>query len=67
MADCTQELFGALANPGLLAGMIMNTGKGINDLGDFEGCEANSQLHYATFQLQGQGFAAYLGTCVPKN
>ena len=41
----------SINNPTVISGMIMNTGKYINDLGDYEGCEATKGLHYATILL----------------
>lgn len=41
--------------------LTSNLGKYMNDLGDYEGCENISGLHYATIQIKVQAFSSYIG------
>ena len=64
-ADWTGVLMNSMNDPTLLSGIILNSGKGINDLGDYDSCEKNDNLHHAVFQIKGGFFAAYIGLWVP--
>eukprot|EP00345_Euplotes_harpa_P018039 CAMPEP_0168338024 /NCGR_PEP_ID=MMETSP0213-20121227/12562_1 /TAXON_ID=151035 /ORGANISM="Euplotes harpa, Strain FSP1.4" /LENGTH=34 /DNA_ID= /DNA_START= /DNA_END= /DNA_ORIENTATION= len=34
-----------------MAGIILNSGKYINDLGDYDGCNNVPNLHYGSFKI----------------
>ncbi|CAI2360959.1 unnamed protein product [Moneuplotes crassus] len=61
-SQCFSEV---LANPELLLPMIMATGKGLNDMGDFDACNMNPSTEYALIYIPEQPF--FLGTCVPAS
>lgn len=49
--------------------MIMNTGKGINDLGNVDACEMNELVHYGVMKVvidAAQPVNIFLGICIPK-
>ena len=55
----TDALQRSLKDTSLISGIIMNTGKGFNDLGDYEGCENVNGLVYVSLRIQVKQNAAY--------
>lgn len=64
-SKCTSAIMAAMNDTLLSASMIINSGKGINDLGDVDACEATEGLHYGNFRLVSSYGIFYLGVCVP--
>mmetsp|Transcript_23891 Transcript_23891/g.26509 ORF Transcript_23891/g.26509 Transcript_23891/m.26509 type:complete len:315 (+) Transcript_23891:73-1017(+) len=46
--------------------IILNSGKGLNDLGDYDSCNLNPELKYALISLQAGPALVNLGICIPK-
>ena len=44
----------------------MNTGKGLNDLGDYEGCINSAGLTYASMRIRVQTTSIYIGAWLPS-
>ena len=55
-------------NNGLLTSILLNTGKGLNDMGNYDGCLANPNTLYfsTTVGIGGQAIPIFLGACLPR-
>lgn len=69
--QCMADIFLALQNklPNMTM-MIENSGKGLNDPGNFDGCNLISNAHYCrlgdTILYDGTNSSIYVGVCLPK-
>jgi hypothetical protein len=61
-ADCLGEIM-ALSDMQDIGFMLLNTGKGINDLGQMDACNANEKTKYAIFYFEMLPFVQ--GFCIP--
>jgi hypothetical protein len=53
------------SNTNVIAAMVINTGKGINDLGLFFSCRDNPLTRYVVFSVNGLPAGIFLGICGP--
>ena len=65
-ADCAGALLGSLAN-GQVAAIVMNSGKGLNDFGNMDGCEVNDGLKYGAMKMTTGIGNLFLGMCLPTD
>lgn len=67
-ANCTEGLMNMFNDDdkSVLLTAIMSTGKGINDLGDYDACNQKSELKHATLKItDGAMINLYIGACIP--
>lgn len=62
-ADCLSEIMAMSSNMQDVGFMILNTGKGINDLGQMDACNANEKTKYAVIYFEMLPFTQ--GLCIP--
>lgn len=55
-------------NTDFFTGIFMNSGKGVNDLGNYEGCKATPGLKHATIRITDlTTINLYVGLCIPSD